>query len=92
MRLEQRPGLILLRLGLPGPAVFLKLSRFCDEAVGDADDLSLFYGIARRNCVVDTLVKPCVEDFEWFVRIVGLPEIPSVLRQVRRQNSRVVGV
>ena len=72
VHLEQRPGLFLLQLGAPGPAVFLKLPHFRNEAVGDADNLSLCDGLARRGRLVNALIKPRVEAFEWFVRIVGL--------------------
>ena len=92
VRLEQSPGIFLLRLGAPGPAVFLKLPCFRDEAVDDADNLSLYDGLARRGCIVKALVQTCVEAFEWFVGIVGLPELPVVLRQVRCQYSRIVRV
>ena len=69
---------------MPGPAVFLKLPRFRDEPVGNADDLSLCDWLARRSCVVNELVKPRVEAFKWFVGIVGLPDLPVVLRFVCR--------
>ena len=48
----------------PGIAVFLKFSRLRDEAVGDADNFSLYDGLARRGCIVNVLVKPHVEAFK----------------------------
>ena len=78
--LERRPGLLLLRIGVPGPSVFLKLSRFCDKAVCDADNLSLSYWIVHRGRVINALFKPRVEAFEWFIGIIGLPEISVILR------------
>ena len=41
---------------------------------------------------MNSIFKSFVEAFEWFVRIVGLPELPAVLCQVRCQYLRVVGV
>ena len=90
VRLEQRPGLFLIQLGGPGLSVFLKFPCFRVKAVGNADNLSLYDGLARRSCVVNTLVKPRVEAFEWFVGIVGLLELPVILRQVRLQHSCVL--
>ena len=92
VRLEQRLGIFLLGLGARGPEVFLKLPRFCDEAVGNADRFPLWDGIDCCIRVFNTLVQPRIEDFKWFVRIVGLLEIPVVLHQARRQYSRVVRV
>ena len=79
VRLERCPGIFLLRLGPPGPSVFLKISCFCDEAVCNAYDLSLCYGLTRRGHIINTLVKPCVEAFEWFIGIVILPELRFIL-------------
>ena len=90
MRLERRPSIFLLQLGAPGPAVFLKLPRFRDKAVCNADDIYLYDGIACRSCVVNALVKPRVESFKWFVGILVLPELPVVLREVCRQYLHVV--
>ena len=70
----------------------MKLPRFCNEAVDNAEDLSLCDGLACRSLVVNTLVKPHVEASEWFVGIAGLPELPVILGQVRRQYSRVVRI
>ena len=68
------------------------MPRFCDKAVGDANDVYFFDGLARRGRVVNALVQPCAETFEWFVGILGLPELPVVLCQVRRQYRCVVRV
>ena len=92
MSLEQHPGIFLLQLGAPGSSVFLKFPRFYDKAIGDADNLSLCDGLSRHGCVVNALVQTRVEAFEPFVGIVGLPELPVVLRQIRRQYLRVVRV
>ena len=90
VRLEQCSGLFLLQLGAPGPEVFLKLPCFRNEVVGDTDDFSLCDGLACRGRVVSALVKSRLEDFEWFVGIVGLLEIPSVIHQFCRQYSHIV--
>ena len=73
---------LLLQLGVPGPAVFLEFPSFRDEAVGNADDVSLCDGLTCRCRVVKTLVQPHVEAFKWFVGIVRLPELPVFPRQV----------
>ena len=90
--LEFSPGLFLLRLGSPGSTVFLELPRLCNDAVGDADNFSLYDGLARRGRIINTLIQPRVEAFKWFFGIEGLPELPFFLRQVCRRYPRVVHV
>ena len=92
VRLEQRPGLFLLRLGASGLVVLLKFPCFRDKAIGDADDLSLCFGLSCRDRLVNALVKPRVEAVELFVSIVGLPELPVVLRQVCHQYLRILRI
>ena len=92
MCLEFSPGLFLLQLGSPGSEVFLKLPRFRDEAVGNAYNFSLCCGIALRGRIINALIQPRVEAFEWFVGIEGLRELPVVLRHFHRQYPRVVRV
>ena len=77
----------LSRFGsLPG------ISRFRDEAVGNADEFPLCDGIVRRGCIIGALIQTCVEAFDWLVRIEGFLELPIVLCQVRRQYPCVVRV
>ena len=45
--LEQHPGMFLFRIGARGTAVFLKLPRFRDDSVVNADGFSLCYSLAR---------------------------------------------
>ena len=78
--LERRPGLFLIQLGAQGPAVYLKISCLCNEAVCDVDDLSLCYWLTRCSFVINAPIKPLVEDFEWFIGILCLPELYVVLR------------
>ena len=54
--------------------------------------MSLCDRLACRGHIVNALIIPRVEDFEWFVGIVGLLELPAFLRQVRHQYSCVVRV
>ena len=77
---------------MPGSAFFLELPRFRDEVVGDADNLPLCDRLARRGRVIDALVQPHVEDFEGLVGIVGLPELPVVLDQVRCRYHHILRV
>ena len=92
VHLGRRSGLFLIQLGAPGPAVFLKFPSLWDKAVGNADDFSLCDGLTRRGRVVNVLVQTRVEDFEWFVNIVGLLELPVVLCQVCCQYFCIVCV
>ena len=92
MCLERCPGLLLLRLGFSSSEVFLQLPFLRDEVVGDADDMPLCDGLARRGCVIDALIQPRVEDFEWIVEIEGFPDLPVVLCKVYRQYPRLVRV
>ena len=52
----------------------------------------LYDDLARRGRVINTLIQPRVEAFEWFVGIEDLPELPNILRQVCRQYPCVVRV
>ena len=68
------------------------MSCFRDKDVCNADNLPLCYGIARRCRVINTLVNPCVQAFELFIGIVGLPELTVIIRQLRCGDSHVVRV
>ena len=63
--LKFSPGIFVLRLGLPGLAVFLELPRFRNKAIGDADDLPFFDRLSRRCHIINTLIQPRLEAFKW---------------------------
>ena len=92
MSLERCPGILLIQLGSPGLAVFLEFPCFREETIGDADGLIFCDKIACCGCVINALVHPCVEFFERLVGIVGFPELPVVLVQVRCQHPHIVCV
>ena len=82
----------MLQLGPPGSSVFLKLSRFYDNAVHDSEYPSFVDRIARCCCIVDALVKPCIEALERFVRILCLLDFGVVYRKVCGGYPRIVAV
>ena len=92
MCLERCPDIFLLQLGSLYSAAFLEFSLFSDKAIGNADEFPFCDRLAFHCLIIDTLVQPRVEVFEGLVSIVGFPELPVVLGQVRCQNPRVVGV
>ena len=92
MFLKRCPCLFLLQLGSPGSEDFLELPRFRDKVLGDEDDLPFFDRLARRGCVIDTLVQPRVEAFEGLVGIVGFLDLPVFLVQVCCRYPRLVHV
>ena len=80
--LKLSPGLFQIRLGSPGLAVFLELPRFCDKAIGDADDLPFRDWLVRCGCIVHTLIQPRAEALEGIFGIVSFPELLVVIGQV----------
>ena len=92
MCLQFSLGLFLLQIGLLVSEAFLKFPCFRDKDLGNADDFNLCDGISCRGHLIDTLIQPRVENFEWLVRIEGLPELPVMIRQDCCRYLRVVHV
>ena len=61
-------------------AVFLELPSLRDKAIGNTDNLTFKDRFASRGCVINTLFKPRIEAFEWFIGIIGLLELSVILR------------
>ena len=92
MCLELSLGLFRIRLGAPGPAFFLELSRLHDEAVGDADNLSFCDRLARCGCVIHALIQPRAEALEGLVSIAGIPKLLDVVCKVRCQYPGIFSI
>ena len=92
MRLEFCPGILLIRLGIPGLVVLLKLTCFRNKAICNVHNLYFRDRIACRGCVVNALVEPCIEDLGRLVGVERSPQLGVVLQEVYGRDPFILAI
>ena len=92
VRLEICPILVVVRLALPGFAIFQEHASCEEELKGSSNDLGGVIGSIAGGGIVEGIFELVEEAFDWLIGIVGGLESNVLVLEVGCQDATVLGV